>query len=742
MLSRHLLFDLSRFDDWKTRMLAYLSALHDEMAEVIKTGPVKIVMVNTAAEQTKDTPKYVPKPREEWTSDDRKRNNLDNIAKDILFRAIDETIFPKVRKCTTAKEVWDTLMLIGEGDEQEKENKLTVAMKKFEDFKMKPGESIDSMESRFMKLSIEISDLEKEIPQKEQNLKILRGLTKEWEMKVITMRDHRDLKNTTTDQLFRDLKAFEFEMFPRDEDVVDRRNVALVAEQPSTSSRSDPKPTNILSDEQFALFMRKFRKYMKKTPESNTSSPSSSRRKNERFTSKRTEEENQGLCYNCRRPGHFKAECPYPMVSKYQGQEGRDSRRKEESREKPAQGGFKGETKNHPRRKALVAEELEKAIEESETSSSSDSSSSSEDERGLICLYTTEEEDQCLMAINNEVTSTSTSRCSISTSQCSSFRSDEDPFETMELLRRNLEIANSTHAKTLEENSRLIAEREILKNVSKENSELTLKVSNLEAEIIQLKEECKAREVKELNLKEVIASYTNSSKAMEKMVNDHRPTNDRTGLGFRQNNLSKDKQTTGLGTSNNGGSQPKPNKGHKGPTEKTRVAIHKPSLYTRNGKYRKATKNGRVNNIERSSGYLSQGHSKYKKSYIPYNAPQGKYGRSEIQKFRISRMEAGRHFPSSDDWSEEQEPWDKLQFLRYHMTKQAMKGMVRKPEVKPQPKLIYAPKRPRVFASIPYDYQTYNGYIAPRPGVMGPRYKWMPKLTNQSGPKVWVPKSA
>ena len=87
MLSRHLLFDLSRFDDWKTRMLAYLSALHDEMVEVISTGPVKILMVNTAAEQTKDTPKYVPKPKEEWTSDDRKRNNLDNIAKDILFRA-------------------------------------------------------------------------------------------------------------------------------------------------------------------------------------------------------------------------------------------------------------------------------------------------------------------------------------------------------------------------------------------------------------------------------------------------------------------------------------------------------------------------------------------------------------------------------------------------------------------------------------------------------------------------------
>ncbi|XP_031096974.1 uncharacterized protein LOC116001225 [Ipomoea triloba] len=127
-----------------------------------------------------------------WSSKDRKRNNLDNIAKDLLFRAIDETIFPRVRKCKMAKEVWNTLMLIGEGDEQEKENKLTVAMKKFEDFKMRPGESIDSIESRFTKLTTEISDLEKEIPQKELNLKVLRGLTKEWEVKEIHEEESRE----------------------------------------------------------------------------------------------------------------------------------------------------------------------------------------------------------------------------------------------------------------------------------------------------------------------------------------------------------------------------------------------------------------------------------------------------------------------------------------------------------------------------------------------------------------------
>lgn len=46
-------------------------------------------------------------------------------------------------------------MQIGEGDEQVKENKLTIAMKKFENFKMGISESISEMEARFMKLNLE-----------------------------------------------------------------------------------------------------------------------------------------------------------------------------------------------------------------------------------------------------------------------------------------------------------------------------------------------------------------------------------------------------------------------------------------------------------------------------------------------------------------------------------------------------------------------------------------------------------
>ncbi|XP_019191195.1 PREDICTED: uncharacterized protein LOC109185695 [Ipomoea nil] len=174
-------------------------------------------MVNTnAAAQGADAEPMIPKPKSQLNSDEKKRANLDNVARDILYKSLDYSLFPRVRKCKTAMEIWNVLMNLGEGDEQEKDNKLTVAMKKFEDFKMMPNEAITDMELRFTKLLGDLSDPGKELTEKEKNLTILRGFPKSWDMKVTAMRDHRDMKTTSTSKIFIDLKAYEFEHKPKE----------------------------------------------------------------------------------------------------------------------------------------------------------------------------------------------------------------------------------------------------------------------------------------------------------------------------------------------------------------------------------------------------------------------------------------------------------------------------------------------------------------------------------------------
>lgn len=71
---------------------------------------------------------YVLKPICEWTYEDRKRANLDNIAKDILYKTLDKEIFSKIKFSKTAKEIWDKITTICEGSDQIKENKLTLVI--------------------------------------------------------------------------------------------------------------------------------------------------------------------------------------------------------------------------------------------------------------------------------------------------------------------------------------------------------------------------------------------------------------------------------------------------------------------------------------------------------------------------------------------------------------------------------------------------------------------------------------
>lgn len=165
--------------------------------------------------------------------------------------------------------------IISEGDEQEKK-KHTIAMKKFEDFRMVNGESITEMETQFMKLLSKVANLGKGLSQKEINLKILRGFLNSWVMKVMTMRDHRDLKAIHTSQIFSDFRAYEFEREPRCEDNESKSVALVIVQQPSTYSRSNSNSSDFLTDEQFAMFVRKFKRFMRKNNIQGTPSTTSS----------------------------------------------------------------------------------------------------------------------------------------------------------------------------------------------------------------------------------------------------------------------------------------------------------------------------------------------------------------------------------------------------------------------------------------------------------------------------------
>ncbi|XP_073304116.1 uncharacterized protein [Primulina huaijiensis] len=103
---------------------------------------MKILKANTVVAITDGAPHRIEKARDEWTAEDKRKANLDNVTKDILYKTLDKVTFSKIKMCKTAKEIWEKLIPLCEGNEQTKEHKLSVAVQKFDNIKMNIGESM------------------------------------------------------------------------------------------------------------------------------------------------------------------------------------------------------------------------------------------------------------------------------------------------------------------------------------------------------------------------------------------------------------------------------------------------------------------------------------------------------------------------------------------------------------------------------------------------------------------------
>lgn len=160
-------------------MKAHLAAQDGDMWFVIIGAPIKILKVNPAVAITEGAHQMLEKHKSECTNEDKKKANLDNVAKDILYKTLDKNTFSKIKMCSTAKEIWEKLIQICEGNDQTKENKLSVSMQKFETIKMKVGESLSEFDERFSGIINELTSFGKEFGNRELALKVMRSLPRE-----------------------------------------------------------------------------------------------------------------------------------------------------------------------------------------------------------------------------------------------------------------------------------------------------------------------------------------------------------------------------------------------------------------------------------------------------------------------------------------------------------------------------------------------------------------------------------
>ena len=286
---------------WKTRMKLFIQASDYEVWRIVQNGP--IIPMKKVGDQD------VVKQEEEWDTNDLKSAQLNAKAMHTLFCALGASEYNRVSLCENAKEVWDKLQVTHEGTNRVKETKIGMLTHEYELFSMKQEETITEMYNRFTTIVNNLKGLGKAYGNKELVKKVLNSLPKSWEAKVTAIEESKDPNTFPMDELVGSLLTHEMKL-KQGEDVIKKAQESIkkvgVALK-STTCKEDQNHEGSDEDEEMAMFARKFNKFMRMKRFGNARRP---QRKEIMKGESSKKEKDPIVCYECKKPGHIKFECP------------------------------------------------------------------------------------------------------------------------------------------------------------------------------------------------------------------------------------------------------------------------------------------------------------------------------------------------------------------------------------------------------------------------------------------------
>ena len=121
--------------------------------------------------------------------------------------------------------------------------------------------------------------------------------------------ESRNLSTTTVDELIGSLMTYELNLKRSEENEEKKRSLALKVTQNNKESSTDNEPSSSDEDSsEFAMFTRKFKRFLRKEGGKFRRKPTSEKRFS-KFNLENTKKTNKIICYDCRKSRHMKAEC-------------------------------------------------------------------------------------------------------------------------------------------------------------------------------------------------------------------------------------------------------------------------------------------------------------------------------------------------------------------------------------------------------------------------------------------------
>ncbi|XP_073103314.1 uncharacterized protein [Elaeis guineensis] len=221
----------------------------------------------------------------------------------VLYCALDASEFNRISTCASAKEIWNRLEVTHEGTNQVKESKINMLVHKYELFKIEHDESITAMFTCFTDIINGLKSLGKSYTNSELVRKILRSLPRTWEAKVTAIQEAKDLNTLPLEELLGSLMTHELSMMQHQEDEIKKKRTIALKSTTSPDYETDDSEDED-QDEEMALITRKFKKLLRKRKQG----------MRKKFTkgdqSIEKEKDQTPICYECKKLGHFRSECP------------------------------------------------------------------------------------------------------------------------------------------------------------------------------------------------------------------------------------------------------------------------------------------------------------------------------------------------------------------------------------------------------------------------------------------------
>jgi hypothetical protein len=148
-----------------------------------------------------------------------KLNENNSKAKNALLNGLSDTVFTKFAHCKFAKEIWDKLRNIYEGDSKFKETKIQTYRGQFKQLKMKEDEDIATYFLRVNETMNAIIGLGEEIEESVIVQKVLRSLPMRFNPNISALEEISDLNSISMDELHGIFIAYEMRTEQKNPDV-------------------------------------------------------------------------------------------------------------------------------------------------------------------------------------------------------------------------------------------------------------------------------------------------------------------------------------------------------------------------------------------------------------------------------------------------------------------------------------------------------------------------------------------